>query len=237
MPDSSIKVERWELYIAHASEDKPYVESLVNNLKAAGVRVWYDKISIRWGDDIWESINNGLRKSDYVVVVLSQAFLAKKKWTEHELSAAFAMETVDQKRILPIWHGVSHKEVLEYSPALSQRRALSTADHSIQEIVNEVLKMLLNISRPGTIPVSADLTLETLAATLTRREQLAFEQVTVLSIDPTEVRNLVTTVTQPQQLGALSIVAAGTTSPGTKILSSTVYISGVKTNIDLYRLP
>jgi hypothetical protein len=46
-----------------------------------------------------------------------------------------------------------------------------------------------------------------------------------------------TTVDQSQQLGALSICAAGAASPGTKILSSTVYISGVKTNIDLYRLP
>jgi hypothetical protein len=89
----------------------------------------------------------------------------------------------------------------------------------------------------GTVPVSGDLTMDNLAATLTRREQLAFEQVTALSIDPAQTRNLVTTVSQPQQLGALSICAAGAVSQGTKILSTTVYISGAKTNIDLYRLP
>ena len=88
----------------------------------------------------------------------------------------------------------------------------------------------------GTVPVSGNLTMENLAATLTRREQLAFEQVTALSIDSTQVRNLVTTVSQPQQLGALSICAAGSTRQGTKVLSATVYISGAKTNIDLYRL-
>jgi hypothetical protein len=89
----------------------------------------------------------------------------------------------------------------------------------------------------GTIPVPGNLTMGNLAADLTRREQLAFEQVTALSIDPTQVRNLVTTVSQPQQLGALSICAAGAASQGTKVLSTTVYISGTKTNIDLYRLP
>jgi|HubBroStandDraft_4_1064222.scaffolds.fasta_scaffold51368_2 hypothetical protein len=87
----------------------------------------------------------------------------------------------------------------------------------------------------GTIPVSGDLTMVNLAATLTRREQTAFEQVTALSIDPTQTRNLVTTVSQTQQLGALSICAAGAANQGTKILSTTAYISGAKTNIDLYR--
>ena len=88
----------------------------------------------------------------------------------------------------------------------------------------------------GTVPLSGDLTMENLAATLTRREQDAFEQVTALSIDSTQARNLVTTVSQSRQLGALSICAAGAASQGTKILSTTVYISGAKTGVDLYRL-
>ena len=89
----------------------------------------------------------------------------------------------------------------------------------------------------GTAPVAGDLSMANLAATLTRREQLAFEQVTALTFDPTQARNLVTTVAQAQQLGALAVCAAGAASNGTKILSATVYISGAKTAIDLYRLP
>ena len=89
----------------------------------------------------------------------------------------------------------------------------------------------------GTIPVSGNLTMDNLAATLTRREQMAFEQVTALAIDPSKTRNLVTTVTQDQQLGALSICAKDAASQGTKVLSTTVYVSGKKTDVDLYRLP
>lgn len=89
----------------------------------------------------------------------------------------------------------------------------------------------------GTTPVPGDLTMVDLAAALTRREQLAFEQVTALTIDSTQVRNLVTTVSQTKQLGALTICAAGASSQGTKVLSTTAYISGTKTAIDLYRLP
>jgi hypothetical protein len=89
----------------------------------------------------------------------------------------------------------------------------------------------------GTVPVSGDLSMEDLAATLTRREQLAFEQVTALTFDTTQARNLVSTIDQVQQLGELAVCASGNASEGTKILSSTVYISGTKAAIDLYRLP
>lgn len=88
----------------------------------------------------------------------------------------------------------------------------------------------------GTVPVSGDLSMADLAATLTRREQLSFEQVTALSIDSTQARNLVTTVGQDQMLGTLQICASGASNKGTKVLSTTAYISGKQTRIDLYRL-
>lgn len=91
----------------------------------------------------------------------------------------------------------------------------------------------------GTVPISGKLTMENLAATLTTNEQDGFEQVTGLSIDTTQVRNLVTLIAVPDgaQLGPLQICGAGTKSQGTKILSALLYISGKKTKIDLYRLP
>jgi hypothetical protein len=79
--------------------------------------------------------------------------------------------------------------------------------------------------------------MENLAATLTRREQLDLEQVTKLVIDTTQPRNLVTTVSQPKQLGSINICAAGGTNDGTKMFSTTAYICGAQKKIDLYRLP
>jgi len=87
----------------------------------------------------------------------------------------------------------------------------------------------------GTVPVSGNLSMAALGDTLTREEELGFVQVTGLAMDPTQVRNLVTTISQSQQLGTLTVCAAGSGGTGTKILSSTVYISGVKTAIDLFR--
>jgi hypothetical protein len=89
----------------------------------------------------------------------------------------------------------------------------------------------------GTIPADGSLTMDKLAASLTSEEQLGFEQLTALTADTTAVRNLATFVNQDKRLGMLAIVAAGASSPGTKILSATVYVSGAKTAVDVYRLP
>ena len=90
---------------------------------------------------------------------------------------------------------------------------------------------------PGIVPVSGDLSMEDLAATLTKTEQLDCERVTGLAIDTTQARNLATTVNDDQQLSDLAICAAGASSAGTKLLSTTAYIGGKQTEIDLYRLP
>jgi hypothetical protein len=90
----------------------------------------------------------------------------------------------------------------------------------------------------GTIPVSGGLTMEVLAATLTRNEQ-DFAQLTALAVDPASGsnRNLATFIASDGGLGELAICAKGGTSQGTKVLSATVLVSNTKTDIDVYRLP
>lgn len=88
----------------------------------------------------------------------------------------------------------------------------------------------------GTVPVAGNLSMQDLAATLTSAEQLQFEQLTALTFDTAQPRNLATFINQNNQLGMLAIVAKGAASKGTKILSVTAYIGGAKTAIDVYRL-
>ena len=88
-----------------------------------------------------------------------------------------------------------------------------------------------------TFPVAGNLSTQDLAATLTSAEQLNFEQLTALTFDTTQARNLATFISQSNQLGKLAIVAKGAASQGTKILSTTVYISSAKMGINVYRLP
>lgn len=133
---------KWDVFISHASEDKPYVEPLAKALEAAGVSVWYDRMVLEWGDDLRPIIDTGLVNCRYGIVVLSKAFLSKKKWTEHELNGLFAREQAGRKLVLPIWHGITREDLLQYSPALADRLAKISESDFYESIVNSLLGML-----------------------------------------------------------------------------------------------
>lgn len=77
----STKNTEYDVFICHASEDKEgFVEPLAKALVSAGYRVWYDEFTVKVGDSLRRSIDEGLANSRYGVVVFSQAFFAKN-WT------------------------------------------------------------------------------------------------------------------------------------------------------------
>ena len=46
------------------------------------------------------------------------------------------------KVILPLWHGVTKKEVAAYSPSLADKLALDTSEVGIPEIVGKLKELL-----------------------------------------------------------------------------------------------
>jgi hypothetical protein len=95
----------------------------------------------------------------------------------------------------------------------------------------------------GDFPAPGNMSMSGLAAYLTDKEQLNLAQVTKLVVDPAAEKksNIATYIAQPDQLGAVLICASGAkpdqTTDTTPPLSTTAYISGIKTAIDIYRLP
>jgi predicted nucleotide-binding protein len=67
------------VFIIHASEDKDdFVRPLAEALKVWGIEVWYDEFSLKEGESLRESIDKGLARCRYAIVVLSPAFFAKR---------------------------------------------------------------------------------------------------------------------------------------------------------------
>jgi hypothetical protein len=147
-PKPSDVPAKWDVFVSHASEDKPYVDILVQKLEEAGIKVWFDRTAIDWGSDLRITIDHGLKNCTYGIVVFSKAFLAQKKWTEYELSGLFALEEPGRARILPIWHGITEAEMRAYSPSLSLRLAKSPPRDSYQKIVASVKKLVNKAASP-----------------------------------------------------------------------------------------
>jgi hypothetical protein len=88
--------------------------------------VWYDEFVLRPGDSLRESIDAGLARSEFGVVILSPDFF-KKKWTKRELNALVAKEIdTDKIAILPLWHRVGRREVAQFSLELADRKAMQS---------------------------------------------------------------------------------------------------------------
>lgn len=69
----------YDVFISHASEDKPsIVRSLADALVAEGLTVWYDEFELRIGDSLRRKIDLGLAKSRVGLVVLSKRLFGER---------------------------------------------------------------------------------------------------------------------------------------------------------------
>lgn len=131
----------WDVFICHASEDKEsFVHGLAEAMRDAGLKVWYDEFSLRWGDSLRRSIDRGLAASRYGIVVLSPAFF-EKQWPQIELDGLVQREVNGESIILPIWHNVGRDDVAHYSLPLAGRKAVCSAQ-GINEIAEEAVRRM-----------------------------------------------------------------------------------------------
>ncbi len=132
----------WDAFISHASEDKDsFVRPLANALRSVGARIWYDEFTLKLGDSLSESIDRGLARSRYGIVVLSRSFMSKP-WPQRELRGLVTREIDGHSAILPIWHKVTRVEVSDFSPPLADKVAARTDDADATDIFLQVLGVI-----------------------------------------------------------------------------------------------
>lgn len=132
----------YDVFISHASEDKDeVVRPLAHALSAANLSVWYDEFELRIGDSLRRKIDKGLATSRFGVIVMSDTFF-KKGWTNYELDGLVTRANTGEQVLLPIWHNVTKKQVIEYSPSLADKLARSTATHTVEEIAAEIVEVI-----------------------------------------------------------------------------------------------
>ena len=133
----------YEVFLVHASEDKDFVEKVASSLtKYHRMRVWYDDYELSIGDSLREKIDHGIKESRFGVIILSPSFF-KKGWTNYELNSFVARDlTEDQKVIIPVWHNVTHDDIMKESPALADKFALKTTRMTPRRVAKEIAKVV-----------------------------------------------------------------------------------------------
>lgn len=132
----------YDVFISHASEDKEtLVRPLADALRVSNIAVWFDEFELKVGVSLRRSIDLGLSKSRFGIVVLSKAFFGKR-WPQWELDGLVQRQMSSSNPVLlPIWLDVTYEDVLVFSPSLVDKYALN-AQLGLDRLVAELLRVI-----------------------------------------------------------------------------------------------
>jgi len=91
-----------KVFISHPKENTDFAKKLAAALRKKKFETWVDVSDLKIGDNIFETISQRIKDSDFIIVVLSKAF-ARAKGVHAELSAYLTKEVATKRNtILPV---------------------------------------------------------------------------------------------------------------------------------------
>jgi hypothetical protein len=113
-------------FISYDSRNRDGIaRPLAQELAELRVPVWFDEFSLKVGDSLRDKIETGLKECRHCILILTPEFLSNDGWTKREFDSVFTRELLEKKKVvLPIWAGVSQRDIYEYCPSLADKVAL-----------------------------------------------------------------------------------------------------------------
>ena len=132
-------------FISHDSRDKVDVaRKIAVNLDKKLCPIWYDEFSLKVGDNLRESIENGLKSCRKCILIISPNFISNRGWTKLEFDTIFTRELLQEKEIvLPVWYRVNKEQVYEYSPSLLNVKGLIWEDLGEDEVCRQLYNAII----------------------------------------------------------------------------------------------
>lgn len=128
-------IPEYDVFLSHANKDKDEViDKLYHSLDKLGIKIFYDKESLEWGD-IWKNrILEGTKKSEFAIIVISENFF-DREWTEKELNEFLNRQNRNgQKLILPIIHNITNDDLRRKYPSVADIQTIESCKYSCDEI-------------------------------------------------------------------------------------------------------
>lgn len=82
-----------DVFLSHAGKDKEeFINPLIKLLEQREISYWLDEAELGWGKSLLKLISEGIEKSKYVIVFISDNFL-DRPWPEAELRSALSKKS------------------------------------------------------------------------------------------------------------------------------------------------
>lgn len=91
-----------KIFISYSQQDKKFADIIAERLKQAGHEVEFDVWRLRAGDNLLAKINDGIKETDTLLVIVSQYSLQSKSLMNEFSAAAFGDISSKKSRILPV---------------------------------------------------------------------------------------------------------------------------------------
>jgi TIR domain len=97
-------------FLCHSSLDKPLARRLAEDLRKAGVDVWFDEWEIAPGESLRRKIDAGIERASYFLALLTSNSL-QSEWAQTELDAGMVQRIRGESKLIPIVAGISDRDV------------------------------------------------------------------------------------------------------------------------------
>ncbi len=129
-------------FLSFADEDVSVAESVYHKLLGTKLNVWFSRVHLHTSDSIIGVINEAISKSKYGIVLISKHTLKDKKhFPVLELKALLNRQLYKDLELMIIYHNITHDDILEHFPLLSDNYAVSTSeglDTVVQKIMSKI---------------------------------------------------------------------------------------------------
>lgn len=92
--------DEFHVFLSHNSQDKPAVRELAAALRKRELHVWLDEDELRPGIPWQKSIEDGIRASASIAVLIGKDGLGP--WEDEEMQAALRQAVKDQRPVIPV---------------------------------------------------------------------------------------------------------------------------------------
>jgi hypothetical protein len=136
------RTQSHDVFLCHAWPDrqadaKDVYDLLINE----DVSVWFSEVALRPGTDMRVAIDRGLVSSRIGIVLVTPAMLSKLL-TDRSIASNELSALLRRNLLIPVMRGVTFEELDQVSPTLASRGGFSTAEESMEDIVEKIAELV-----------------------------------------------------------------------------------------------
>jgi hypothetical protein len=97
-------------FVSYAGQDGELAEAIARGLIAEGIEIFLDRWEILPGDNFVQKLNEGLRRAEFFILLLS-SYSLNRVWPKAEQDAATVRMVEDNARVIPVNLGVRSQDL------------------------------------------------------------------------------------------------------------------------------